>query len=107
MSILCQRLRVANAVIAGAGFERIVEVQGTESSVTAGAASADCEAFGIDTAVVSKESGAIQTIVDVNNAPLALQPFAVGAAIPGATTVVHVENGEAAAGPVLGLPVQC
>ena len=45
-------------------------------------------------------------VVDIDDPPLPLQPFAVGTAVAGAAAVVHVQHGEAAARPELDLRVQ-
>src|SRR5205085_7751030 len=51
-------------------------------------------------------TGGLDAIVDIDDAPFAFEPAAIGAAIPGAAAVIDVEHGNAAAGPVLNAQIQ-
>ena len=98
--------QVGHAVIAGAGFEHVVEGEGGQGRQAAGAAAADQQALGVGQAAVGQVACAGHAILDVDDAPLAFQQVAVGASEAGAAAVVHVEHGEAAAGPELGRQFQ-
>ena len=101
VGVLRQRFEVADAVVAGAGFENIAEGERAQRRVAAGAAAGDHQAVAVDFAAFGQIARAVDAIVDVDDAPLAVEPFAIRAAVAGAAAVVHVEHGDAAAGPVL------
>src|SRR5262249_47865777 len=97
-----QRRDVADAVIAGAAAEEVVEYQRGKRGVAAGAAAADDDALGGDEPASDEEAGAVEAVVDVDDAPVAMQPVAIGAAEAAAAAVVDVKHRDAAARPVLG-----
>src|SRR6185312_3953673 len=101
-----QRGRIADAVVAGAALEDIVERERDERRVATRAAAGDDAAVAVDQPLVGEESGSVDAVVDVDDAPLPVQPVAVLAAIAGAAAVVDVEHRDAAAGPVLGPQVE-
>ena len=96
-----QHFEIADAVVAGAGLERVVERQRRERRVAAGAAAARDEPRGVRLPRRHQVRGRIHGIAHVHDAPLAVQPLAIGAAIAGAAAVVHVDHGEAAGRPEL------
>ena len=49
---------------------------------------------------------AVDAVVDVDDAPVAVESLAVGAAKAGAAAVIHVEHRDAAARPVLDAEVE-
>ena len=49
---------------------------------------------------------AADAVLDVDDAPLALQAIAIRPAVAGAAAVIHVEHREAAAGPELHLRIE-
>src|SRR5690606_5636250 len=71
------------------------------SREAAGAATADRETCRVDQPLVRQRLGAGDAVLHVDDAPFAVQAGAVRAAIAGAAAVVHVEDGEAPAGPEL------
>ena len=74
MRVRRQRLEVADAVVAGAGAERVVEGQRAQRGVAAGAAAADGQALAVDQAPLDEIARAVDAVVDVDDAPLAVQP---------------------------------
>ena len=69
MRVLDQRLEVADAEVARAGFEDIAEGKGGEGRVAAGAAAADREAFAVDVAALDQVERGVDAVVDVDDAP--------------------------------------
>jgi len=59
----------------------------------AGAGAADEGAVGVDVAALGEKGGDIETILHVEDAPLAVELSAVGAAVTGAAPVVHGDDG--------------
>src|SRR6185437_16100472 len=101
MGIARERGDVAHAIITSAAREHIVEHERSEGSIAAGAAAADHHPIGVDATALSEKLRAIDTIVDVDHAPVALQSVPVGAAKTTATSVIHVKHRNAAARPIL------
>src|SRR5260370_37827213 len=77
-----------------------------QGRVAAGAAAADDASFAVDPPLRCEKARAGDAIVDVDHAPVELQTVAVGAAESGASAVVHVEHGNAAAGPILNAQIE-
>ena len=102
----CQGLGVGHAVVAGAGREVVAEGQGTQRRVPAGAAAPDDEPRAVDETFRGQVSSGIDTVVHVDDAPLASKSLAVRTAIAGAAAVVHVDDGEPPRGPELGGQVE-
>src|SRR6185503_15341156 len=96
-----QCFRIADAVVAGAGAERVTESQRAKRRVTARAAAGNHQAFAIDFALLNQITRAICTIVYIHDSPLVLQSLAICTPKSGAATVVHIQHGYATAGPVL------
>jgi hypothetical protein len=69
--------------------------------VTTGAAAGDDQALAIDLTAVREIASAVHTIVNINDAPLLVQSFAILPAIAGAAAVVDVEHRKSPAGPIL------
>src|SRR5262249_47187905 len=105
--VLCEPLQIADAIVTGAAFEVRAEGQRGERRVTPGAASADDRPLPVGPTLLHDILGAVNAVVDVDDAPVEVQPIAVFAAVAGAAAVVHVENGNAAAGPKLNAKVKC
>ena len=87
--------------MARAALKEVVERQGGERRVSARAAAADDHALAVDQPSLRQEPGSVDAVVDVDDAPVALETVAIGAAEAGAAAVVHVEHRNAAAGPVV------
>ena len=88
--------------MAGTGFENVAESQRAERRVAAGAAAADRQG-GCRQLLRSLDeiARAIDTVIDIDDPPLALEPFSVRAAVARAAAVIYVEHGDPAASPVL------
>ena len=85
---------------AGGGGERL------QRGEPAGAGATDDDAVGIDAAALGEEGGHIDTVLHIEDAPLAIKLRAVGAAVTGAAPVIHGGDGEAAAGEELGAQIE-
>src|SRR6478672_4213948 len=107
MGIARKRSDIAHAVITGAATEHIVEHERREGCVAAGAAATDHHTIGIDAPALSQKFCTINTVVDVDDAPVELKSIPVGAAKTAATSVIHVKHRNAAARPVLDAEVEC
>src|ERR1043166_4964791 len=101
MSVQLERFQIADAIITGAGFEVIAEGERAECGVGAGAAAVDHRSIGVDISARGQELGAVHTVVNIDDSPGAAQTLAICPAIPAAATVVDVEYGDTAAGPIL------
>src|SRR5688500_6489016 len=99
MSVGCHRLQITDAKVAGAGAEEIAECQGSEGRVAARAPAANGGPLGINQSALDQIPGAVDVVVDVDDAPRVIQPLPVGAAVAGAAAVVDVEDGEPAGRP--------
>src|SRR5437660_9183905 len=62
------------------------------------------EAIAIDQATFHQVLCAIDAVIDINNAPLSIEPLAILPAIASATTIIYIQQGKAPASPEL--PVQ-
>src|SRR6266516_5167084 len=101
-----ERGDVAHAVIAGPALKEVAEGQRRQSRVAAGAAAADDASLAVDPSVRGEEPRAGDAIVDVDDAPIALQTVAVRTTESGASAVVHVEHRNAAARPILNAQIE-
>src|SRR5437773_12513018 len=50
--------------------------------------------------------GTVDAVLDIDDAPFAAKPVAIGATVPSAPAVIHIQNGKPTAGPVLDIPVE-
>src|SRR6516165_3540503 len=73
--VLRQSLEIADAIIAGASLENIVEGQSAQGSVATGTAAADRHATAVDPLACRQIFGAVDAVIDVDNPPLAAQPL--------------------------------
>ena len=103
MRVARQRLEVADAVVAGAGLEEAAEGEGGQGGEAAGARAADRDPLGIDVAALDQEARGSDDVVDIGDAPAAVEQLAVGAAVAAAAGVVDVDDREAPGGPELPL----
>src|SRR5215212_51019 len=101
-----QGLDVADAEMARAGGERIPERERAERCVAACAAAGDHQPLSVHEPAPGEVNRPVGAVVDVDDTPHALEPTAVFPPVARATAVVHVEHGDAPAGPVLRLRVQ-
>src|SRR5215211_6565736 len=101
-----QGLDIADAEVARAGGERILERERAERRVAARAAAGDHQPLSVHEPALGEVNRPVGAVVDVDDTPHALEATTVFPPVARAPTVVHVEHGYAAAGPVLDLRVQ-
>ena len=101
MRVPRQRAEVGDAVVAGAGRERVLERQRGERREAAGGAAPDAEPGAVDVAARDEVAGDGSAVLDVDDPPPAVQQVAEGPSVPGRATVVDVDDGEAAGRPEL------
>src|SRR6476659_482735 len=101
MSVLGQRFDIADAEMTRARLENSSECQGAQRRVAAGAAAANHQAIAVDFSAVNQPARSVHTIIDVDNSPLALQPFPISPAITGTAAVVNIKHCDATAGKIL------
>src|SRR5260370_3147012 len=106
MGVARERGDVARLVWPAPALKAVAEGQRRQGRVAAGAAAADDASFAVDPPLRCEKARAGDAIVDVDHAPVELQTVAVGAAESGASAVVHVEHGNAAAGPILNAQIE-
>src|SRR6185436_2577427 len=92
---------VTNAIMTRAGFEVIPKRQRAKRRIATRTATINHRTIWVSFGPGGKEPGPINTIVDIDHAPGPVQSFAIGAAIAGAPPIIHIQNPDAAAGPVL------
>ena len=103
---LGERHEVGDPEVGGARREHVGEGQRADHDVAAGAAAAHEEPPAVDVAPVDQEPGGVHAVLQVDDAPLAVQPLPVGTPVARRTAVVHVHHGEPAGGPVLQLQIE-
>src|ERR687897_3115381 len=96
-----QGLHVADSEVARAGGERIPESERAERRVTARAAAGDHQSFAVNQATLGQVNCSVGAVVDVDDTPRTFEVTTVFPPVARAPAVVHVEHGDAAAGPVL------
>src|SRR5258708_24232789 len=101
-----QGLEIGDAIIARAGPEDVVEGQGGEGGVAAGAAAADHQALRVGASGADEVTRAIDAILDIDDAPLSIETIAIFAPIAAAAAVIHIEHADAAARPILDPQVE-
>src|SRR5712692_4327288 len=101
-----QGFEVANAVVARACPEKITKSERAQCGVAAGAAAGDGQPFPVYLTPLNQEASAVHAVVYVHDSPLAFEPLPIGAAIAGAAAIVHIEDGDTTAGPVLNPQVE-
>jgi hypothetical protein len=101
-----ERGEIGDAVPAGGAGETAGGGECLQGGEPAGAGAADDAAVGVDAAALGEEAGERDTVLHVEDAPLAVEPGAVGAAVTGTAPVIDGDEGEAAAGEELGTQLQ-
>src|SRR5260370_1372372 len=102
MGVAGQRGDIADPVIAGAAPEYIVAAgERRQYGIAAGAAAGDDGALAIRETFADDMPGGVDAVIDIDDAPSALEPLAVGPAIAGAAAVIDIEHADASAPPVL------
>ena len=106
MRVALQHFEIADAVVARAGLEGVMERQRRQRGVAAGAAAANDQPLWIRLPRRHHRLGAAHGVFDIDDAPLPFQPIAIRPAISRAAAVIHVEHRKPAAGPELDLRIE-
>src|SRR5262245_45344990 len=101
VGVPCQSFQIADSIVTGAGFEEVTESQRAESRVSSGAASSDRKSVAVDLSTRDKIPCAIHAVIHIDDTPSTLEPLSVCAAVTRAAPVIHIENRDAPAGPIL------
>src|SRR5690348_15433098 len=100
MRVFSQRLEIADAVVAGPDFEKCLEGECTESRISAGAAARNGDSCRVGKLLCGEKFCRIGAVLQIDNAPTAIQEVSIRATVTGAAPVIHVGYGETTAGPV-------
>src|SRR5947207_5125971 len=103
MRLLHEQLEVGDPVVARA---RVVEValgQRQQHGETSRRPSGDGDAIGVDESLLHEMARCVDAVVDVDDAPVAVEALPVPAHVTRRAAVVHIDQGETAARPVLVL----
>ena len=106
MGVARQRFEVADPVMTRPGPKRAAKGQRTQRGVSPGTASGNRQSLSIDLAAFYEIAGAIDTVVHIDNTPVAVQALAIGSPIATTAAIVHVQNGKAATRPVLNAQIK-
>ena len=101
-----EALEVADPEMADARREHVAEREGRERREAACAAPLDGQSVGIDLTAIDQVAGGSHAVVDVHDAPSAFEGLAELASVAGASAVVDVDHGDAAAREQLDLEVE-
>jgi hypothetical protein len=101
MGIAGKHRHVGNTVVVGARFEYIARAQRREYGITTGTPAADRSAGGVGTPGRAKKARGGNDVLDIDDAPLAMQLFTIGASEARAAAVIDVHDGKTPAGPIL------
>jgi hypothetical protein len=82
--------------MARAAVKEVVERQRRERGVAARAAAGDDGALAVGPVLLRQESHAIDAVLDVDHAPISIEPLAILAPESRAAAVIHVEYRDAA-----------
>src|ERR1700735_776265 len=98
-----ERNKVAHAVIACSRAKRnlMLRCKGAQRGIAASAAAADHQTVRVGVAIRCQVASPADAVLNVENAPLPLQPKPVRTAVSRAPAVVHIEHTDATAGPKL------
>src|SRR5262249_37320635 len=96
-----QRRDITNSVITCAALKEIPKHQRHQRGIAASTATSDDNAVMIDQPLCNEEFGTIDTIVNINDAPIEVQAIAVGASKTATAAVVDVQDGDPTARPKL------
>src|SRR5487761_706988 len=81
--VLDERNQIADSEVAGAGIEKIAFGERDQRGESTRRATGDGNAFAVGKTALDKISGGIDTIVDVDHAPIAVEAHAVRAPVTG------------------------
>src|SRR5690606_18921726 len=96
--VLREHPQVCHAVPADSGGEDPAARERRQHRPPAGGAAADRDAGRVGAAGLSQTASGGQNIIDVDNAPLPVEPLAIVAAVAGRPAVVDVEHADSSAG---------
>ena len=94
-------LEVGDSEVRASGRELVRERQRADGRVPARASTGDQQPVGIGFSLVHEKASRIDAVLQVDDAPLAVQPLAVGASVAGRSSVVDVDDGETSTRPEL------
>src|SRR5437899_12957551 len=89
--------------MARAGVVEVAPGQREQDGEAARGSAGDRNAVTVDQALLHQVPRGVDAVVDVDHAPVSVEPLSICASITRRTAVVHVDQREAAAGPVLVL----
>ena len=104
--LLAEGLQVGDPIGTGPGGKQVMESQRAQGGEATGARPADHQPPPINLARLDQGAGRVQAIGNVQDAPLAGQALAVGAAVTSRAGVVDLHHPEPAAGEELDPQVQ-
>ena len=96
-----QLRQVCDAREGSTGGEHVRGCQRVEHGEAAGGTAADRDPLGIDAPQINEVLGAVNAVLNVHDAPVAVQTLTVGTPKGGRTAEIHVQNSKSTAGPVL------
>src|SRR5579884_859915 len=88
--------QVGKAEMTRSEGEKVAGRECLERRVSAGAAAGDDDLVGVSQAAIDQVARRVDRVLHVKDSPGAVQAVAVFPAVPGASTVIHVDEGEAA-----------
>jgi hypothetical protein len=86
-----QRLEIGDPVVARTGAEDVVEGEGGEGGIAAGAAPADHQPIGVGASEGNEMARAFDAVPNIDDAPPAVKAVAIGPPIAAAAAIVHIE----------------
>ena len=101
MGILRQGFQVADPVVAGSGPKNVPKSERGQGGIAPGAAAVNGQPLVVHLALSNQVPGAVNAVVHIHDAPASPEPVPVGPAIAGTAAIVHIQNGNAPAGPIL------
>src|SRR5438034_357676 len=101
VSILHERLQIADPEIAGTGLEEVPECQSAHGGIPSRASAFYCDTIPIHLSILDKMTCTVDTVININHAPLSVQTFPVGSPVACAASIVDVEHCYPPARPVL------
>src|SRR6266516_3412440 len=81
VSVLHERLQIADPEIAGPSPEEIPKSQSTHRGITTSAPAFYCDTIPIHLSILDKMSCAVDAVVNIHHAPLSVQTFPVGSPV--------------------------
>src|SRR5437667_9820040 len=101
VSILHERLKIADPEIAGPSPEEIPKSQSAHGGIPSRASAFYRDTVSIHLSILDKMSCTVDAVVNINHAPLSVKAFPVGSPVACASSIVDVEHCYPPARPVL------